>query len=121
MRAATKKALLASIDHWRQNEKATTLNDVHIGPDACALCSRFGAGGRTKQGDWVRCIRITPSTSEPCPIHKATGAIGCVGTPYGSCRRATFARDLRAFRRAAKKEREFLESLLPSSQSPAKP
>lgn len=112
MRAATKKALLASIDHWRQNEKAATLNDILIGPTHCALCTRFWTGGR--------CTRSTPSTSEPCPVYKATGKVYCQNSPFDSCSKAYKDCDLRAFRRAAKKERLFLESLLPSSLPPAK-
>lgn len=121
MRAATKKALLASIDHWRQNEKAATLNDIRIGPQHCALCTRFWIGGRSKTGQHSPCTRFTPTTSEPCPVFKDTGKIYCQNSPFDSCAKAYEDCDLRAFRRAAKKEREFLESLLPSSQSPAKP
>lgn len=105
MRQATKKALLASIEHWKQNEQAASLADATIGPQDCALCQRFDNG---------YCERQTETTTERCPVYAKTGEDCCEQTPYYEAYAAYDDGNLPAFRRAAKAEREFLESLLPS-------
>ena len=104
MRLATKKALLASIEHWRELEQAKDLNHVLLGRTSCALCQRFG----------FPCERTTPKTTELCPVAKASGWKCCQNTPYSDAYEADQIEDLPAFRAAARREREFLESLLPS-------
>lgn len=104
MRLATKKALLASIEHWRENEQAKSFKQVRLGRTSCALCQRFG----------YTCERTTPKTTELCPVAKATGRKCCHNTPYSDAYEADQIEDIRAFRAAARREREFLESLLPS-------
>ena len=104
MRLATKKALLASIEHWRENEQAKSLHHVQLGRTSCALCRRFG----------YPCERTTPKTTELCPVAKASGWKSCQNTPYSDAYEADQIEDLLAFRAAARREREFLESLLPS-------
>lgn len=106
MRKATKKALLASIEHWKQNEQATSFVEATIGPENCALCARFSH-------DY--CKRRTKTTTERCPVYAKTKEDGCWDTPYIKANEAYVLGDLDAFRRAAKAEREFLESLLPSA------
>lgn len=104
MRRDTKKALLASIEHWRELEQVKNLSDVQLGRAACALCQRFGSD----------CERSTPKTSELCPVRKAAGNTNCRGTPYDSAYWAAQVYDLEKFRTAATRERKFLESLLPA-------
>jgi len=103
MRLATKKALLASIEHWKQNETAESLDDVHLGRDHCPLCKRFGDD----------CVRRTKTTIERCPVYAKTGGNSCRLSPYQAAADAHNNETLRTFRRAAKAERKFLESLLP--------
>jgi hypothetical protein len=104
MQLATKKALLASIEHWRELEQAKSFYDVQLGPDQCALCQRFG----------YPCERTIQKTTERCPVYKSTGLKSCRGSPFSDADCASEDEDLHAFRAAARREREFLESLLPS-------
>ena len=104
MKPATKKALLKSIEHWRKNENVKSLKRAKIGMDYCALCRRF-------QPDNL-CLRITKNATEFCPVLLSTRRSFCRGTPYIQADEAHASGKLKAFKKAAKKEREFLERLL---------
>lgn len=104
----TLRALKASIAHWEQNATAETFGEVRIGVSTCALCALFSR---------KRCAK--------CPVRLATGVIGCSRSPYDNASDArsewehdpgnpTFAE---AFRAAARKEVEFLKSLLPAEDA----
>ncbi len=102
MTPETKKALLASIEHWEANLAAETPDEVWLGPRNCDLCRMFHDG-------WC----------SGCPVMAATGCDGCVDTPYED---AWFA-FLRwrsdgdeyksAFRAEAQKMLDFLKGLVP--------
>ena len=107
MKRATKKALLESIEHWRENEQVKKIEDAKVGSDYCALCKRFNS---------LNCSRTTKNGEEFCPVHKATGREDCNGSPYYEVQSAYLLKNLKSFIKAAKKEREFLESLLPAEK-----
>ena len=97
-------ALEASIAHWRRNAAAERYSTVSAGCADCALCRMFR--DRVCRG---------------CPVATRAGAMGCAKTPYEDAKAAwnrwMFAlpgedeAEAAAFRAAATREAEFLESL----------
>ena len=84
------------------------LEDAKVGPVYCALCERFYS---------LNCSHTTKNGEEFCPVHKATGREDCHGSPYYEAQNACYlSKNLKAFLKSAKKEREFLESLLPAKK-----
>ena len=100
----TRTALEASIAHWRENAAAAHPDDADLSCAACALCRMFR--DRVCRG---------------CPVATRAGAMGCAKTPYEDAKAAwnrwMFAlpgedeAERAAFRDAATREVEFLESL----------
>jgi hypothetical protein len=106
MKTATKEALLKSIEHWKENESVEKIEDAKINNSDCALCVRFQKDGH--------CVRTNKMNElELCPVRKSTGRRFCEGSPYWKAKRARRDNQLKEFKEAAKKERIFLESLLP--------
>ena len=109
MNKKTLAALRASIQHWRENEAAETVDLAGVFAEDCALCRMFVEKNDDCAG---------------CPVQKKTRSVQCRGSPWYSAKTAfldwkknpdnTGARD--AFRAAARAEREFLESLLPEGE-----
>lgn len=106
MDAITLQALKNSIEHWKENEAAASSDMVSVWSDDCALCQLF--------------VDRTGSC-DGCPVAKKTGLDQCKGSPWSAARDAFYywrnyqTRELEGnFRFAAKAEREFLESLIPS-------
>lgn len=109
MKTATKEALLKSIEHWRENESVKKIEDAKVSADNCALCARFQRDGY--------CVRVNKNNEiELCPVRKSTGRRFCEGSPYWNAQKAWLNKQLKVFKKAAKKEREFLESLLPDEK-----
>ena len=92
----TKKALLKSIEHWKENE-TVSVREARVSSNSCALCHLFANRD---------CIG--------CPVHAFTGHKDCAESPWRNALRAAYVCDQSAFSRAAAAERQFLESLLPS-------
>ena len=100
----TRTALEASIAHWRRNAAAEHYSTVSAGCADCALCGLF----RKQQ-------------CEDCPVAARTGAAVCDKTPFAPAIKALRAwcfslpgedeAKAAAFRAAATREAEFLESL----------
>jgi hypothetical protein len=107
MKAATKEALLESIEHWRKNESIQKIADAKVGPHHCALCKRFYK---------IDCSLNEENIIERCPVYESTSHPYCINTPYEKADHAYRDHDLYAFLKAAKQEREFLESLLPADK-----
>jgi len=106
MDKATEAALEASIKHWEENLNAKTPDDAEIGPNACALCTKF------------RC-KVPVLHCKNCPVAEATGRHLCQGTPYDEAENAYYAwkngdegAELR-WRIAARVELDFLKALRP--------
>ena len=111
MKPETLTALKASIQHLEELSNATSLDDVSITSESCALCGLFN----------------TPLMEENevcigCPVYEHTGLRRCRQTPWGnvywSLQEFRFfkglADDLPEFLIHAKKELVFLRSLLPT-------
>ena len=98
----TAKALEKSIAHWRENESVTRKDDACVTCDGCALCDMFSGEENEHMGYCAG-----------CPVSSHTGMSDCEGTPWRQAYLKRFADrfTLDDFREAAKKEREFLESL----------
>jgi Zn-finger nucleic acid-binding protein len=103
MPAATLRALRASIAKWRRlaTGKRRMGEDTPLGIDTCPLCRLFWAdedGG-----------------CRHCPVMQRTGRRSCERTPYKQAEKAAndwgYSSD--QFQAAARRELEFLESLLP--------
>ena len=100
MDAKTLTALKESIEHWRRMEDGSQKRRESPSAEQCALCNIFNAP-RTPQ-----CIG--------CPVMEQTGLSLCNETPFIDAYEAFLKTGISpTFRAAAKKEREFLESLLP--------
>jgi len=116
---STTSALKLSITHWKENACARTVDEVAIGRKSCALCQIFFSPD------------VIYRPEEPymgCPVQRRTGRQFCIDTPYDSCDTAwsKWHRHSErsgpaswysllagaAFRRAARREVAFLESLL---------
>lgn len=129
MEIKTKKALIKSIGHWRRLARGRTPGfwstilwliarafgcSAERGPlegissADCALCKRFNLPNMDAE---KRCVG--------CPVFKRSGHKNCQGTPYdgiGSIVRE-LGFDSKLFKKAAQREVEFLESLLPKEQT----
>lgn len=105
MDAETRNALVASIEHWKDNERAEDPWKVFIRSDTCALCALF--------------VNLTPMCAG-CPVSSLTGVPCCGNTPWIDASRSL--RDWRhwpdseqfrdLFRERARAMREFLEAIL---------
>lgn len=101
MNAKTKKALEGSIAKWKRNARARTPEIVRLSVADCPLCDLY----------W-------DSYCDGCPVALRTGEAKCRETPYIDAASAHDDwewgdSDGGPFRTAAKKEVEFLRSLLP--------
>jgi hypothetical protein len=106
MNYETRLALVLSIAKWKRNVVAETPYDVTVGTKTCALCQLFS--GDNDCGD--------------CPVKVRAGVGCCRNTPYCTAFTThhiwsisasnTMLHD--AFREAAQREVDFLESLLPA-------
>lgn len=100
----TLTALKTSIEHWKENAVAETVNEASLDVSDCALCDEFWA---------LDCAG--------CPVFSRTGRRCCAGSPYIAASNAfdswsgqptsKEARD--NWRSAAIAEIAFLKSLLP--------
>lgn len=102
MNEQTKTALLASIQHWKENLEDAENNYLpDTTADSCALCETF-----TIQGHQV-CAE--------CPVGKKTKQTLCKGTPYLDVLHHINLRhkDWVRIRFHTKRELDFLISLLP--------
>jgi len=98
------EALDESINHWKKNYDAVNPWDASTSPMYCALCMMFHK-----------------NNCAGCPVSEKTQRTFCSGTPYSDADRKLQAwyettdvdeKNLReAWRKAAKKELEFLMSL----------
>ena len=100
MDAETAEALEKSIAHWRENEVVTSKEDANINSPTCALCHMFFD---RKDDNMTNCAG--------CPVSSHTGRFKCQGSPWELVYDTRFYYSLANFQKAAKKEREFLESL----------
>ena len=98
-------ALIDSAKHWDENARAVMMSNVRVGSSSCALCHLFlhlggGCGG--------------------CPVREHTGSPYCIGTPWQQAQIEHYeSRDERCSREftvAAKKEADFLWSLVPEDK-----
>ena len=98
-----------SIEHWERLVSGNRLPNESIGTNDCALCKAYLHKSLTKN-----CVG--------CPVSKITGKTYCENTPYDlvmkiknemSVRSYSDFLDTKEFKEAAKKELEFLKSLLP--------
>lgn len=116
MPARTLKALKASIEKWRKNENGDFQG---VFSDSCPLCKLFHDGDN---------LNVQPDKNcHGCPVFEQTYRPECAGTPWYRARDAYWEEEDRTimndgaqfrpqskrFLEAAKREREFLESLLP--------
>lgn len=111
MNRKTLKALKASIEHWEENCRAETTDDVSVGANDCALCDEYHTGNHA-----TACVG--------CPVWAKTGEQYCRRTPYGAAKHARLdwgweptPVNRAKFRRAARREVNFLKSLLPENKS----
>lgn len=104
MNADALEALKDSIAHWGRLSTGTRQPDEVVGPSDCALCRRFNHP-------------TPPTLCVGCPVAGRTKLAHCSGTPYAQAAFAFgyYGPDSPEFKAAAKKELEFLQSLLPSS------
>lgn len=117
MDTRTRTALLGSIEKWKKIVDGTGEDQAG---DNCPLCTEFGNFcGMDKYGrNWEGCFG--------CPVAEHTGHWNCSGTPYQKEWRGAMEEELLrnpnyrfpyrattdALRAAARKELEFLQSLL---------
>lgn len=104
MNKRTRKALEASIKHWKENRQAETPHQVSAYSDSCPLCELFIYSRPPED----------PCTG--CPVMEKTGHRLCVHSPWKAASRALEAWRLlstwrRAFRAACTREIKFLKSL----------
>lgn len=104
MNAETLTALKESIEHWKRIVTGNRLPGEWISTKDCALCRLFDPVERGCGG---------------CPVFQASGSPFCEDTPFTKCykilHRVKNDMDNPEFLAAAKKELEFLESLVPKS------
>lgn len=115
MKPETLKALEASIAHWECNAKAVTFKAARVGWSHCALCGIFNQ--HKIRPLMVACIG--------CPISKGSKRRRqyCKNTPYLAAFKLykqmavsgneNYGPRMKAFRKAAQEEVDFLKSLLP--------
>jgi hypothetical protein len=107
MKPRTLSALKKSIEHWTRLAEGKRQPNELTGPEHCALCGLFLE--KDKHGKFCT----------GCPVKTETGHDTCYGTPYAAAESAgqDFGFDSLKFRRAARKELNFLKSLLPCQKS----
>lgn len=95
------KALRESIAHWERLASGKLRKYENVGADHCALCLEFNDGN-----------------CGSCPVAQAIGRPQCRDTPFilAFLNRAEFGLDSKEFRAAARKELQFLKSLLPKKK-----
>ena len=115
----TRKALEASIKHWKANVAAEKSYDATSGASSCALCALF----RRPSRDDGAC--------QGCPVREKSGFDFCFGTPFPAAARAlenwrmpwtTTMSDAQLrlqWLRAARAELAFLKSLRPKKSAAA--
>ena len=119
MNTETKEALLKSIEHGRAIVKKCEDEDpkIDIGPKHCSLCEKFFPGGDGEMSEKIDCAG--------CPVKDETGKSRCKGTPYEKFEflledvedeENTVYQAWTRLTKAAKKELEFLELLLPEEE-----
>lgn len=103
MNAKTLKALKGSIAHWERLSSGTAKSGEDVTSKSCPLCKLF----------------LRENSCEGCPVAKATKKWYCVGSPWERVRAVELGRGLRCdeFKEAAKKELQFLKSLLPNKKT----
>ena len=99
------EALLASIEHWKEN-LAAGMHKAQIGGRDCPLCNAT----RPSPESGVNCSK--------CPVMQKTGKWDCEGSPWRDVENASWDADEVAFREAAQREIAFLQSLLPENEAP---
>lgn len=112
MPPATLKALNASIAHWRRLATGKRRSGEGHCADDCALCHEFFFNSKD---EFSRC--------KGCPVKARTGRRLCADTPWGAANAAASDYDSYnslQFKAAARKELQFLESLLPRKKKGAK-
>lgn len=102
MTATTLKLLKRAIAHWRRMANGKSKRGELPEGEQCALCERFNVAGGCGG----------------CPVKEATGENLCGDTPYHVAWTAFKCHGKRsaAFKAAAQKELEFLQSLLPKGK-----
>lgn len=102
MNNTTLTALKNSITHWERICDPVTTMEEEIGVRSCALCQLF----------WR-------NNCNGCPVTIASGNILCQDTPYYEVQKAykESGKGSPEYLAAAKKELEFLLSLLPTDDS----
>ena len=111
----TRTALEASIAHWRANAAAEHYSAVSAGCADCALCQAF------RKRQCALCQAFRKRQCEGCPVAARAGTAWCGKTPFAPAIEALHAwyftlpgedeAEAAAFRAAATREAEFLESL----------
>lgn len=100
-----REAILASIEHWKEN-LAVGMFEAKIYGEHCPLCNAT----RQRPGDAVMCGE--------CPVAERTGQYDCQGSPWEDAHYARYVVNEREFNRYAQLEIDFLQSLLPESEAP---
>ena len=102
MNAKTLKALKASIAHWKRFENGKQRQIEGTGSSSCALCHIYNKF-------------LYDEGCGECPVKLKTGRNYCQKSPWQNAERARrkYGYGSPEFKAAAKKERLFLESLLP--------
>ena len=103
MNRETYDALVASVEKWRQNAKATSADLMTTSAADCPLCHIFYM---PRQGRDDQC--------HGCPVEKATGLTHCGLTPYRDVMEAKLSCNLRVARKHAQREADFLAALVPA-------
>ena len=99
-----REALLASIEHWKENLAAGVFEAKIRGAD-CPLCNAT----RDEFGNVV---------CEKCPVMQWTGEESCEDSPWYDVDSAFSRGNASDFAIAAKRQIAFLESLLPENEAP---
>jgi hypothetical protein len=102
MNRETYDALVASVEKWRRNANVLNKLNARIYAEDCPLCVLL----TEKAGDEPDCER--------CPVMQATGYPNCIGSPWFAACDAYHGDTLKAFRKAAQVEADFLAALIPA-------
>lgn len=106
-------ALKSSIEKWKKNSRVRDINNAKIGAENCPLCNLY---------------LNTLKSCERCPVYSKTGKKYCENTPFDSIDYFSSILDsseklnssqMKEFRKVAKQEVKFLESLLPKEENDA--